>query len=322
MTKKVLVTGGAGFIGTAVAKNLAAIGLEVKLFDLDFDMNRYLLPENRILADARKIQGSILDANAICNAIRGCDYVIHLAAMLGVRRTELLRTECLNINILGTVNVLEACIKEKVKKIIFSSSSEVYGETDGRPISEESPKNPISIYAITKLAGEEYVKAYSQRYGLSYSIVRFFNIYGPGQVAEFVVPRFIKRAIENKPPVVYGDGSQVRTFCFVDDAAEGVKKALIEPAADFQTFNIGNDTQPISMKDLAYKVIKISDKELKPQFVSMNDSDRHSSREIKNRIPSINKVSSVLNYKPKISLDEGIRYLLDTKDIVDAWCEE
>jgi len=314
MAKKVLITGGAGFIGRAVARKLAAMDFDVRVFDLEFGAKGD--------TSIKRLRGSILDNNALCNAIRGCDYVVHLAAMLGVRRTELKRAECLNVNILGTVNVLEGCLKEKVKKIIFSSSSEVYGETDGVPINEDTPKHPVSIYAITKLAGEEYIKAYWERYGLNYSVVRFFNVYGPGQVAEFVVPRFVKRVLNGHSPVVYGDGTQVRTFCFVEDCAEGVVSALLDSKADGQIFNIGNDSEPIAMKLLAERIIRISGKKLEPEFVPMNESDRNSSREIKLRVPCIEKARRILAFEPKTSLDDGIKKLIESEDIIDAWCED
>lgn len=321
MPKKVLITGGAGFIGTFLAKNLAAKGLEVRLFDLDFTNHNLLCQKLKDFPKVERIKGSILDSNAICNALKGCDYVVHLAAMLGVRRTEMMRIECLNINILGTINVLEACLKEKIEKIVFSSSSEVYGEIEGLPVREDSPKNPVSIYAVTKLAGEEYLKAYSERYGLKYSIVRFFNVYGPGQVAEFVMPRFVKRVLENKSPVIYGDGSQIRSFCFVEDAVEGMARSLLDSKGDSQIFNIGNDNEPISMKDLADKIIKISGRKLKPEFISMSESDRQSSREIKRRIPCIDKARNFLNYSPKFSLEDGVKKIMDINCIIETWIE-
>lgn len=319
MAKKALITGGAGFIGTFLAKNLVNKGLEVKLFDLDFTNHDLLCQKLKNFPKVERVKGSILDNNAICNAARGCDYVIHLAAMLGVRRTERRRIECLNINILGTINVLEACLKEKSEKILFSSSSEIYGEMGESSIKEGSPKNPVSIYAVTKMAGEEYLRAYSERYGLKYSIVRFFNVYGPGQVAEFVIPRFIKRILNNDPPVVYGDGSQIRSFCFVEDAAEGAAKALLTDKN--QIFNIGNDKESISMKDLAYKVIKISGKKIEPEFISMSESDRQSSREIKRRIPCIDKARNLLGYEPQFSLEDGIKQIMDTNCIIETWFE-
>lgn len=317
--KKVLITGGGGFIGSHVAKNLLEKGFSVRLFDLNFDHHELLWKELSNGVQVEKIRGNILDKEILAKAISGCDYVIHAAAMLGVKNTELNKLECLNINILGTINVLDACVKEKIKRIIFTSSSEVYGEAIQWPINENSPRSPVSPYGVSKLAGEEYMKAYSQKYGLDFSIIRFFNVYGPGEVAQFVVPRFIKSVLALESPVVYGDGSQIRTFCFIEDAADGVSKMLMEETAKNQIFNIGNDQEPISMKELAERVIKISGKDLKPHFINMKDSDREVSREIMKRIPSILKAREMLNYQPQFSLDAGIKKVIDAKCMFDTW---
>ncbi|MFH1841388.1 MAG: NAD-dependent epimerase/dehydratase family protein [Candidatus Nealsonbacteria bacterium] len=322
MVKKVLITGGAGFIGTSLAKNLISKGLKVRLFDLIFTDRSFFQEQLGGSLEIEKVQGSILDRNALSNAMKGCNYVAHLAALVGVRRTELERIDCLDINILGTVNVLESCLKERIEKVLFSSSSEVYGETDGIPIKEDSSKNPVSIYAITKLAGEEYIRACAGRYGFKYSIVRLFNIYGPGQVADFVVPRFIKRVLNNEPPIVYGDGSQVRTFCFVEDVAEGISQALLNPNSDNQIFNIGNDKEPITMKDLAEKIIKVAKKDLKPKFIPLTESDRTPSREINKRIPSTDRARSLLNYNPSVSLEDGIKKVIESNHIIDSLFED
>lgn len=308
---KVLITGGAGFIGSEMAKFLIRKGIEVRTIDLT----------KSDVEGCEKLIGSILDTNNVSRAVRGCDHVIHLAAMLGVRRTETKRLECLNINIQGTANILESCIKERVKKIVFTSSSEVYGEQTKIPITEQNPLNPISIYAVTKLAGEEYVKAYCSNYGLDYSIVRFFNVYGTGQVAEFVMPRFIKAVLENKSPVVYGSGNQMRAFCHVKDAVRGAYLSLINENANSEIFNIGNDSEPISMKELAKRVIYLSKKNVPIQFIPMDDSDRDKEREIQKRVPDISRAKNILGYTPKISLDEGILDVMKFKKIEESWFE-
>src|SRR3989338_5393002 len=217
--RKVLITGGCGFIGTAVARHFYNSGFRVRTFD-------------------------------IVEPIKAIDeHVIHLAAMLGVKRTEHSRMQCLDVNISGTKNVLDAAVRAGIKKIVFSSSSEVYGEPLKTPISEEHRVHPKSVYAVTKLAGEEYLRAYKKEYGLDYTIVRFFNIYGPGQVAEFVMPKFIKLVLNNQPPTVNGDGKQIRSFCYVDDAAEGVRLALMSKKSNSEIFNIGNDKAVVSIFD-------------------------------------------------------------------------
>lgn len=304
---KVLITGGAGFIGSEITKVCLARGLHVRVFDL--------LPV-RVPGAQEVLTGSILDPYEISLAARGCDYAIHAAAALGVHRTETNRLECLYINIQGTVNVLEAAVKEKVKKVLFTSSSEVYGDGNGTTlIHEESPLNPKSNYAITKLTGEEYLRAYQQYYGLDYSIVRFFSVYGANQVDQFVIPRFVNAVWQEQPPVIYGNGNQVRSFCHVEDAARGAVLALTGGAeTSTQIFNIGNDAEPISMLELARKTVQLSGKALEPELVGFEHSDRTSSREIYWRVPDIAKARRILGYKPNVSLADGLRRMLAIKD--------
>jgi UDP-glucose 4-epimerase len=318
---KILVTGGAGFIGLRVCEDLLHRKHEVRVLDIE-GVHPSFFSDRNFLKEVEKIRGSILDANCVSNVVKGCDYVIHLAAMLGVRRTEMKKLECLNINIQGTINILEACVKEKIKKIVFSSSSEVYGEPSVIPITEDTPKKAYSVYAITKLAGEEYVKAYSERYGLDYSIVRLFNVYGPGQVAEFVIPRFIKAAMEGRAPFIYGSGEQIRCFCYVDDAVDGICRVLFADNSNGHVFNIGNDSEPITIKDLTYKVISIVGKDgLKPQFIEMTKADREEGRDIKKRVPSIAKAQRFLGFRPRVSLNEGIKMVMRQNNIVESWFE-
>ena len=312
--KLILVTGGGGFIGSNMVRFLAQQGLKVRAFDLSEQIS-----ENPPPPGVEVYRGSILDANNVANATHGCDYVIHLAAMLGVKRTETKKLDTLNINIQGTVNILAECVKEKIKKIVFASSSEVYGDQVKLPISEENPLSPKSIYAVTKLAGEEYVKAYNNRYGLEYSIVRFFNVYGPAQVAEFVMPRFIKRVLDNKPPRVYDRGDQIRSFCYVDDVVKGIFLALINNKASSEIFNIGNDKEPITVRDLAYKVISIAGKNFEPEYVTIDNSDRTAERDILKRIPDISKARRVLGYEPEIPLSVGISKVMEHGNIEGSW---
>lgn len=308
---KVLVTGAAGFIGGAFTKLLVERGLEVRGLD-----DRAKFHTDGI----EKVVGSILDVNDVNRAVKGCDYVVHLAAMLGVRRTDIKKLEALTINIQGTVNILEACVKERVKKVVFISSSEVYGRQQIMPICEASPVNAISLYAITKLAGEEYLKAYKDNYKMDYSIIRLFNVYGPGQVAEFVVPRFVRAVMNNKPPLVYGTGEQIRAFCYVEDAADGIARVLLNNNANSQVFNIGNDTEPVTIKDLAHMIISLSGKKIEPKFISMEEADRTQERETLKRIPDISKAKQILGFSPRVRLKDGILKLIEQHEqIEETW---
>ena len=262
--------------------------------------------------------GSILDRSVIGNAVSGCDAVIHFAAMIGVYRTDSQPLECMDVNLQGAVSVFESCIKEKVKKIVFSSSSEIYGDAGGATISETDIPRPKSVYAISKLAAEIYLRAYAEKYDIKYSIVRFFNIYGLGQVAEFVVPRFVKAVLMGQSPVIFGTGKQIRCYCYVDDAAQGVYKVLISDDANGETFNIGNDLEPIFIKDLADKIIKISGKDIKGKFIELSESDRKVDREVFVRRPDLTKARTILDYQPRISLEEGLRIVLERGDIQES----
>jgi UDP-glucose 4-epimerase len=303
---RILVTGGFGFIGTAVLGQLVKYREENKL---DFEIRAMDLKRPEFPGVEGR-QGSILDISDLSEAVRGCDRVLHLAAFLGVNRSDTRQLDCMNINVMGTMNVLNACVQERVKKIAFSSSSEVYGDQVVFPIKETNPLNPKSVYAVSKLACEEYVKAYSGRYHLDYAMVRFFNVYGPGQVGQFVVPRFVAAVQKGEAPQVYGDGGQDRAFCYVDDAAKGVLLALFSEKANGHVFNIGNPGERYTILQLAQKVIAASGKKLEPKFIPFTQSDRKVEREIAARYPDISKAQEVLGYQPSVDLDTGIRRML------------
>ena len=289
------ITGGSGFIGTHIA-NVLKSKYEVVIFDR-------LKPK---IEDIEFIEGNIID-DSIQKAFEDCDVVIHLAAAVGVKITEEDPILTLNTNILGTKNVLEACKSNNVKKIILASSSEVYGEPLKIPIEESDPAIPITSYGISKIAAEEYVKAYAVSFGLKYTILRFFNVYGPGQSKDFVIPEFVSNASKNNPILIHGSGSQIRSFCHISDISKGVSLSIEK--GDNEIINIGNANEPITISELAKKIIGITNSKSSIQFVPFTDSNRRRQKEIINRIPSIKKAESMLSYKPKISLNDGISML-------------
>ena len=314
---RILVTGGAGCIGMPVCKQLKQAGYEVVLFDL---YEQIRMVEEHIDEGIEIYYGSILDDSSIRDAIRSCDAVIHLAAYLGVRRTEINNLRCLDININGTKKVLDACVLSGVNKIVFSSSSEVYGEPLTNPVSETNLTQGKTVYAISKLSGEELVKAYSNEYNhLSYSILRYFNTYGPYQIAQFVVPKFIRNVLENKAPVIYGNGEQQRSYCFSTDTARGTISALFSKKASGQTINIGNTEALISLNDLGRLVIELCGKEGEVNVKTKNSfegTDRSSLREINVRYCDTAKAKEILDFVPAISLREGIKSLLEDGIII------
>lgn len=316
--RKVLVTGGSGCVGMQVCNVLAEKGVDVVQYDL-FKHKKVAQRPN-----INFFEGSILDSTALRDAMADCDGVIHLAAHLGVQRTEVNRLRCLDINIDGTRKVLdEATRARKCKKFIFASSSEVYGEPLQNPISESHMTQGKTVYGISKLAGEEMVKAYHSDFGtFDYSILRYFNSYGPYQIGQFVITRFVSNVMQNKAPVVFGNGHQIRSYCHASDTAHATSLALLSSSANQKTLNIGNSLEPISLVDLAKKVIAISGNadRLEPHVTQdFVETDRLESREIHNRICDTSLARSILGFKPKVSLDTGLEELLARGLPAESW---
>ena len=305
---RILVTGGGGLIGQEVTRQLILKGLDVNVLDL--------WPHLIAIKGATYFKGSVLSTNDINKAMEGCTHVFHLAAILGVSKALQAPVECLDVNMLGTRNVLECCQKNKVQKVVFSSSSEVYGEPETIPIKESAILRPKSEYGVSKYIGEEYLKAFKKQYGLDYSIVRFFNIYGSQQRHAWVMPIFLNNALLGKKLKIYGEGSQTRSFCFVEDAARGIIKTMLSEEANGDVFNIGNAKEPITMKELAQKTIQlIGAKEEQIEFVQLNEKecDRSKEREIHKRIPDTKKAKDILGFEAKISLEEGMKRIIEFK---------
>ena len=296
--KKILITGGSGFIGRVLIDHLLLNNFNVHCYDLKkFKSNS---------KNFKFFKGNILEKKKINQAMKGCEIVIHLAASLGVLNTEKNNLECLDSNIFGTKNVLEVAAKNKIKKFIFASSSEIYGEQEKFPISELAEPKFKSIYGLSKITAESYVKAYYQKYKMKYNIIRYFNVYGEDQRQDFVISKFTRNIKKNKNLTIYGDGRQIRSFCHVNDAAAGTLE-IISKAKLNTTYNVGNNLEPISMIKLAKKMIKISKKNIGIDEINFKNSDRTKEREIFKRIPDISKIVKDTNYKPKNNLESGIK---------------
>jgi len=305
---KILVTGGSGFIGTVLIKKLLLDGYKVNCLDLNNSLNI----KNK---NFKFFKSSVMNEKMLNNASKRVQLIIHLAASMGVQNTDKNFIDCLDINILGTKKVLETAKKNNVKRIIFTSSSEIYGDQKKFPIYENFETKNKSVYAISKNAAEAYVKGYSQKHRINYNIIRFFNVYGPGQNNNFVISKFIEAASKNNSLKVYGDGSQIRSFCHVYDATDGVIE-IIKKAKKNTTYNIGNNSEPISIEKLANLVSSIFKNKIKVKKISYEFSDRKKDREILKRIPGIGKIKNHTNYNPEIGLKEGIIGLVKNKKLL------
>jgi len=241
----IAITGGAGLIGTELCK---IFNQEHIITVLDFKEPK--------IPGTNFIKIDIENPQEIIDSTKGIDLIIHLAAALGVIETEKNPVKTLDINSIGTKNVLEACRINNIKKIIFSSSSEIYGEPEHIPIKETDRITPITTYGISKLMAEEYIKSYSRVYGINYTIFRLFNVYGEEQANRWVVPEFVRKIVNDEEVTIHGDGNQMRAFCHVSDIANAFSHALTK--GNNQIFNIGNNLEPISIKELANRIISLS----------------------------------------------------------------
>jgi len=236
--------------------------------------------------------------------------VVHLAAMLGVANTESHRRTTLDVNIQGTKNLVDLSWRMGAR-LIFVSSSEVYGNAKKVPTSEDCPLSPRGIYAISKVVGEEYTKASA----LPWIIVRPFNTYGEGQRSDFVIPRFVSQAISGKPLTVYGDGKQTRAFCYVSDLVDALLEVITRPGIERRTFNIGNHRQVIEIRDLAKEIQEMCPECPGVEFVNWAGADRKAEREIMFRCPNTVQAQQVLDWSPQIDLQGGLcRYIRSVRN--------
>jgi len=290
----IVVTGGSGFIGSVLVRKLLERGEKVKVIDLSEPKIKH---EN-----LEFVKKSVLDD--LSDDLKGCKILYHFAAVLGVENSDNHPLLTLEVNLIGSRNVFRQAHEAGVKQVIFSSSSEVYGEPRELPIKETTPKGPVSTYGVSKLAAEMYAKAYFQENNTDVRIVRFFNVYGPGQLPQWVMSMFIKNVLEDKTPIVYGDGSQTRCFTYVDDAIDGVF-AVLEKGKPGEIYNIGNNIQT-TILELANLTIKASGKIMKPHLADFGKNTRLKEREINYRQPDITKIKE-LGWQPKILVEEGIK---------------
>lgn len=297
--KKIVVTGGLGFIGSHLIESL-------------YENNNLTIIDNQSTGHIQNIKGfdSSIDINLdditqikLENIFEGADYIFHMAAMTSVTQSVMDPIKCNNTNITGTLKVLEAARKCEVKKVIFSSSAAVYGETESIPINENIPFNPLSPYAVSKITGELYCNIYSKIYGLPTVSLRYFNVFGPRQDprSEYasVIPIFIDKLFKNETPVIYGDGEQTRDFVHVKKVVEA--NILSAKSNKTGVFNIGQG-KSISINQLLKIVENVIGKYIKPTYENARAG------EIKHSLADISKAMA-LGYIP---IDNLIDDLSDT----------
>jgi UDP-glucose 4-epimerase len=262
-TKKILVTGGAGFIGSHLTDHLLSLGYKVIVIDNLVNGNLDNISEAKKNPNFTFIKGDILDQQLCIDAAKDCNYIFHLAC-LGVRHSIHSPFENHRVNAEGTLNILEAARQNKVEHFFYISTSEIYGRTTSFPITEEAATAPLTVYGASKLVGEHYTNAYNECYGLHTTVLRIFNNYGPrahyeGDAGE-IIPRSIVRILNNEKPIIFGDGLITRDFFFVKDTARALAGLIDNPDINYKTFNIGTGVE-YTMKDLLLKVLELMDRQ-------------------------------------------------------------
>jgi UDP-glucose 4-epimerase len=303
--KLIVITGGAGFIGSTLATRLCDQN-KVVLFD---NLARNSLRHTAILdhPNVSLVKGDILDYAAIRHAADGAHIVVHAAAVAGIDTVIKSPVRTMEVNMVGTANVLRAAKEAGVSdRVIDFSTSEVFGSMAYR-VTEDSQAVAGSagearwVYAVSKLAGEHLAHAYFREHGLPTVTLRPFNVYGPGQTGEGALQIFIRRALRNEPITIFGDGAQIRAWCYVDDMVDALMLALERQEAIGESFNVGNARAVTTIFGLAETVCRVLGSRSEIQFRDALSAD------IELRIPETRKAESVLGFKAKVDLEEGIR---------------
>lgn len=303
--KKIFITGGAGFIGSTLASKLGDKN-QIVLYD---SLSRNTIQHTGLLnnTNIRLVQGDILDFPSLKTAMDGADIIVHAAAIAGIDTVIRNPVKTMEVNMLGTANALRAAYELEVKdRFIDFSTSEIFGSmayrvTENMNTVTGSVGEARWVYAVSKLAGEHLSYAYYKQYRLPTVTVRPFNIYGPGQTGEGAIQIFIRRCLNNEDIFIYGDGTQIRAWCYVDDMVRGLLLALESPDAVGESFNIGNARASTTIYGLAETVCRVLNSKSSIIFKEPLSAD------IELRIPETKKAFDLLGFKAKVDLEEGIR---------------
>jgi UDP-glucose 4-epimerase len=306
----ILVTGGAGFIGSHLAAHLALLGHRVRILD-----NLATGHRSNVLAlgdDVELVEGDIQSYERVHNAVAGCEVVFHQAALPSVPRSVQDPLTSNATNVTGTLNVLLASRDAGVRRVVFASSSSIYGADPALPAREDAAPRPISPYATAKLACEGYCRSFTEVYGLETVALRYFNVFGPRQDprSEYaaVIPRFINALLAGDAPTIFGDGEQSRDFTFVDDVVEANVLAMNAPGVAGQVFNVAHGTRT-TVNGLVEELRCVIESPVDPRYAPARAG------EVRHSLGDVSRARSVLGWEPQVDVREG---LLRTIEHFDA----
>lgn len=304
--KRFLVTGGAGFIGSHIVEALVKKGQGARVLDNFLSGRKENL--KAVIDRIELIKGDIRSNDTCLKVTKGVDFVLHQAALRSVPKSMINPWEYNDVNIQGTLNLLKACVKNKVKIFVFASSSSVYGEARIFPEKEDFLPQPISPYALTKLAGEHYCRIFSYNYGLPTISLRYFNVFGPRQSLDdeyaVVIPKFINCLLKNEPAPIYGAGKQSRDFTYVENVVVANILATQRRNAKGEVFNIASG-KDYSVLDLLKILNKLMQKDIKPIFKDGRPGD------VFRTLADLSRSRKGLGFKPEIDFIKGLKLTLE-----------
>ncbi len=307
----ILITGGAGFIGSHLADRLLEKGENIVVID-NFDPYYHVeIKKRNISHNLRKknykfLEKDIADLQSLKKIIseENIDVIVHLAAKAGVRPSVEDPHSYSRVNIEGTLNILNATLNSTVDKIIFGSSSSVYGIPEYLPIDEQHPTKPVSPYGATKLAAEKMLFSYYHMYGVKSISLRFFTVYGPRQRPDMAIHKFTKLILQGTPIQAYGDGNSTRDYTYIDDIVDGLVSSIEKNTKDFEILNLGGGKR-ITLNELINLLEKYCGKKAKRNYVPEQRGDTP------HTWADISKSKKILDYSPKTDVEEGVRIFID-----------
>jgi len=320
---KIVITGGAGFVGSYIIEQLLDEGVEeIAVLDNLFRGSKENIQASLDTGRVKLIEGDIRDRNAVNDVFANQDYCFHLAA-LRITHCAAEPREALEIMYDGTFNVLEACIEQKIKKLIFASSASVYGQAEEFPTKEiHHPYSNQTLYGAAKMANELMCRSFQHMHGLNWNALRYFNIYGPrmdtyGKYTEVLI-RWYYLIKEGKQPLIFGEGNQTMDFIYIEEIARATLLAL-KSSTQNEVFNVATGTET-SLKELCYLILEIMGSDLKPKFVPLPDERK--SVEVMRRLADVSKASELISFESNVELKDGLKKLVHWLDSLSCLAEQ
>ncbi|WP_394739965.1 GDP-mannose 4,6-dehydratase [Natronococcus roseus] len=311
---RVLVTGGAGFIGGHLAESFAKAGHDVTVLDnldpyYDTGIKERTIELGRAAAAEGEgvyalVEGDVRDATLVDELVGDADVVYHQAAQAGVRTSVDNPRKPNSINVDGTLNVLDAARETDLERVVLASSSSVYGKPESLPYDEDQSTRPVSPYGVSKLAAEQYARVYGEVYGLPTVSLRYFTVYGPRMRPNMAISNFVSRCLNGEPPVIYGDGAQTRDFTYIDDVVGVNRQLLDDDSADGEVVNVGS-TDTVDVRTLAELVRDEIDPSLGLEYGERRTGDAEHTH------ADVSKARELLGYEPSTSIREGVSQFID-----------